>query len=224
MVKIILYISILLLYIILAKGFSPNQFGVKYVNNLNDISNLIEKAPASMYLIDQHSIGTFVKTYYQKYRIVYGDQTYRDLIVRVSSDFSQKSNRYIGMSLVNIENDEDPPILTPLPPGSIFLNNTKYGRWIYEKKKEDFKWKFYSQYRLLPKLFGWDYFTPNKQFLNKLNEHIKNKRAYWGNNNEFGPNGKVTNDNFPDYFKRNSIEEINIQSYFDEVLKLNYNL
>lgn len=203
----------------MAKSFSPNEFGIKYINNLDELSKLIVKRPSSTFLIDYHSTGTVIKTYYQKYRIVYGDLNREDIIVRVSSNFAKKYNRYLGMSLINKLEENDNPIYTPIPPGSIFIGNKKFGFWVRNRKAKTKDWKFFTQYKSLPNMLGWGKFSPDFFYYENLHKHIEDNRSYWGLNNEFGPNGEITTLNFPNKYKRSEYSVENLDNYLNKILR-----
>ncbi|MEX1100050.1 MAG: hypothetical protein WEB87_06470, partial [Bacteriovoracaceae bacterium] len=126
--KALLYCALLLAYLGLSKSLSPSEFGISYVFNEESLSKLITGAPVSVILIDTHSTGFIIKTYYQKYKVVYGFQTYEEIIVRTSGTFNAKHAKHIGMSIFRrTESLEES--FTPLPPGSVFIGNRDFGRW-----------------------------------------------------------------------------------------------
>ena len=68
--KIIIYSLLLLTYLGLSKSLSPSEFGISYVFNEESLSSMIKGAPVSVILVDTHSTGFIIKTYYQKYKVV----------------------------------------------------------------------------------------------------------------------------------------------------------
>jgi hypothetical protein len=81
--KIVIYILLLLVYLGLSKSLSPSEYGVNYVHNTESLSKLIGAGPVSVILTDIHSTGFIIKTYYHKYKVVYGFQYYEEIISRV---------------------------------------------------------------------------------------------------------------------------------------------
>ena len=82
--KIIVYCILLLFYLGLSKSLSPSEFGINYINSDSLLSQIVPGKPVSVILTDIHSTGFLIKTFYHKYKIVYGFQSYEELIVRTS--------------------------------------------------------------------------------------------------------------------------------------------
>lgn len=218
--KFVVYGILLLSYLALSKSFSPNEFGIKYVKTNEDLVTLVPGAPVTMILTDIHSTGFLIKTYYHKYKIVYGFQSYEELIVRTSKNFSQKSLPYLGMSIFRRfkNNSVD---FTPLPPGSIYIGNKNFGNWVY-KGRGDKKWKFFRVYRQFPQYLGWNNFSPTYTTYELIRENLKKQKPFLGSNDEFGINGSITKVAFPNYFTRKIPKQIDFKSVFENYLRNNF--
>ena len=72
--KLIIYGILILTYLALSKSLSPTEYGIQYVNKKDDLAEIIPGKPVSTILIDIHSTGFIIKTYYQKFKIIYGFQ------------------------------------------------------------------------------------------------------------------------------------------------------
>ncbi len=227
--KFLLYGLLLLIYLGLSKSLSPNEFGIKYINSNKALSELIPGTTISVILTDIHSTGFIIKTYYHKYKIIYGFQSYEEVITRTSRGFMLKNKPFLGMSVFrrykekvhSIRNDNETENFTPLPPGSIFVGNKNFGSWI--KKNQTTKvWQFFRVYRQIPKYLGWKTFTPNFQFYNKMIKHQSSKDPFHGENNEFGLNGSITRNSFPKYFERQKPNKIDLKSFLKDYFKENF--
>ena len=218
--KFITYTLLLLSYLALSKSFSPNEFGVKYIKSSQDLIPLVPGLPVSLILTDIHSTGFLIKTYYHKYKIVYGFQSYEELIVRTSRKYAELNSPYLGMSVFRRfkNNTED---FTPLPPGSIFIGNKNFGNWI-NRGSGNKMWKFFRVYRQIPQYLGWKNFKPSFKTFNLIQAHLEQKKPFFGSNDEFGPNGSITKVSFPSYFERKKPQNIDFNSFFKKYLRSNF--
>lgn len=217
--KFVIYGLLLLSYLTISKSFSPNEFGVKYIKNNEDLVSLIPGSPVSLILMDIHSTGFIIKTFYHKYKIVYGFQSYEELIVRTSKKFSESNSKFIGMSVFRRFDEKGIENFTPLPPGSIFIGNKNFGNWI-KRGKDKKKWKFFRVYRQLPEYLGWKDFKPSQKTHEIIINHMENGKPFFGSNDEFGTNGSITKEVFPSYFERKKPSKVDLKgflkTYFNE--------
>lgn len=219
--KIALYILLVISYLGLAKSFSPTELGVSYIANKEDLSLLANDAPVSVILTDMHSTGFIIKTYYHKYRIVYGFKTLDEIVVRASKKITQESKDFIGMSVFRRNGRDLVDNFTPLPPGSIFVGDPAFGRWKMTNSGKK-RWYFYRAYRSLPKLLRWGKFKPNVDFYNKVKAFIGQNKPFFGLNNEFGTMGSITKKEFPDYFNKKRIKNISFKKLMLDYIKENF--
>lgn len=210
--KIIIYFFLVFIYLGLSKGLSPTEFGIQYVKNNQELARLIEGAPVSVILTDVYSTGFIIKTYYHKYKIVYGKQPQEELVVRALSSFKNKSLPYLGLSIFRRYDDQRSEEFTPLPPGSVFIGDNNYGHWTSSNSgiKE---WKFFRGSRHLPHYLGWMNYKPTINTLAKTNLFREHNRPYFGDHNEFGLKGKITNKAFPKYFDRQKPKKHHIKKF-----------
>ncbi|MCO4753123.1 MAG: hypothetical protein KC478_01505 [Bacteriovoracaceae bacterium] len=217
--KLIIYCLLLLAYLGLSKSLSPSEFGISYVFNEESLSSLIRGAPVSVILVDTHSTGFIIKTYYQKYKVVYGFQTYEEIIVRTSRAFTTKHEKFIGMSIFRRSEDLNESF-TPLPPGSVFIGNRDFGRWRNTQKGK--VWSFYRAYRYIPQYTGLRGFNPTYSFYQKIQQSLRENKPFYGFNDEFGTEGSITREQFPAFFRKGRNEKINLKDYFGDFLKKNF--
>ena len=218
--KVIVYILLVLAYLGLSKSLSPSELGVNYIFNEQALEKLIGNGPVSVVLTDVHSTGFIIKTYYHKYKIIYGFQSYDELIARTSSQFKSKHEKHIGLSIFRRYEDGQVDF-TPLPPGSIFIGDRNFGRW---RKREGARtWSFYRVYRHIPIFLGWGDFKPSYNFFQEIQRRTKEKKAFFGFNDEFGLKGSITKKSFPNYFsKLEDAKSINYKEFFNDYLKKNF--
>ncbi len=199
--KIAIYVLIILIYLGLAKGFSTNELGLAYIKNANSLSQIIEGTNLTAILIDTHATGFLIKTYYQKYKVIYGFDAPKEIIVRTSRKFAIDNIEHIGMSLFRRYNKEDVENTTPLPPGSLFVGDPSFGRWKYAPSGRKV-WHFFKAYKSLPDQLGWQKFRPTKKFSEMVQSHIGQSKPFFGEELEFGTKGYISRESFPDYFER----------------------
>ncbi len=218
--NVVIYILLLLVYLGLSKSLSPSEYGVNYVHNTESLSKLIGAGPASVILTDIHSTGFIIKTYYHKYKVVYGFQSYEEIIARVSGQFNDKNQKNIGLSIFRRYQDERITD-TPLPPGTIFIGDRNFGSWRKNQDK-DKVWKFYRVYRHLPSYLGWGEFTPTYSFYQEALVRENNNKPFYGFNDEFGFENELTKKYYPQYFQRNKERKIDFKGFFKDYLKRNF--
>lgn len=218
--KFVLYFCLTLLYLGLSKSLAPTEFGISYISNKEGLSKLLPGAPLSAILIDRHSTGFLIKTYYHKYKIVYGFQTFVDIIVRTSPALDAEFAPYLGMSVFRRYRNDGTETYTPLPPGSIFIGDKNFGRWINNKGKD--QWRFFRTYRQIPVYLKWEDYNPTKDEFSAIKIHESENRPYYGKNKLFGLDGKITKKSFPDYYKRTKKQNINFKTFFKNYLKENF--
>lgn len=219
--KFIIYGLLILAYLTLSKGFSPNEFGVKYIKNNEDLVKLIPGAPVSLILTDIHSTGLLIKTYYHKYKIIYGFQSYEELIVRTSRNFTEENKPFLGMSTFRRYKENNKENFTPMPPGSVFIGNKNFGNWVRQGKDSQ-KWKFFRVYRQIPQYLGWGKYQPTYKTYTQILDFQDREKPFFGSNDEFGLNGSITKLSFPNYFERQKPTKINFESFFMNYLNTNF--
>lgn len=219
MYKFFLYTMLIILYLGLAKALSPSEIGVHYLQNERGFSKLVKGQFATLILVDTHATGFLIKTYYQKYRVITGYDTVEELIVRTSKEFAKKNMKNIGLSLYRVTDEKEE--FLPLPPGSLYIGNREFGEW-KENKKGEMKWRFNKSFKNFPRYLGWGKFRPDEGFFQELRSHVALNQPYYGPHTEFGPEGKVTRENFPHFFKDERMKKVELKTLLIEYLKENF--
>lgn len=186
-----LYILLIILFLGLSKMFSHSQQATKFIKNEKVISYYFPGSPLTLILLDAFQAGFIIKTYYLKVRVVRGAGQATVVSFRTSEDFFYKNKMNIGMSIFRRHEDEKTEGTNVLPPGSLYIGDPIYGRWIY-KESGDRVWQFYKAYRGLPETFLWGDFRPTYDFYDKLQIHGTNKQPFYGIHQEFGTEGSIT--------------------------------
>jgi hypothetical protein len=219
MYKFFLYSMLIILYLGLAKALSPSELGVHYLQNERGFSKLIKGPLATVILVDTHATGFLIKTYYQKYRVLSGYDSVEELIVRTSKEFAKKNLPNIGLSLYR-KTDEKEEFL-PLPPGSLYIGNREFGEW-KPNKKGILKWRFNKSFKNFPRYLGWGKFRPDENFYQELRSSASLNRPYYGPHQEFGPNGRITRENFPHFFKDERMKKVELKTLLIQYFKENF--
>lgn len=220
MYKFFLYFVLTISYLGLAKALSPTEVGVQYLQNEKGFHKLLKGNSVSVILVDTHSTGFLIKTYYQKYRVITDYDNIEEMIVRTSREFAKKNMKNIGLSLYRkLENKEE---TLPVPPGSYYVGNPEYGGWRHSQKTGTTRWVFWKAYKDFPKYFGWGKWRPTEEFYQQLRNSQVNQTAFYGLNEEFGINGSVTRENFPHFFRAERTKKIDMKDLLIEYFKENF--
>jgi len=217
--KIFLYTILMIAYLGLAKALSPTEHGVQYLQNGKAFSKIIKGTPSTAILIDTHATGFLIKTYYQKYRVISGYDNVEELIVRTSKEFAKRNMGNIGLSLFRrLDSTEE---FLPLPPGSLYLGNAEFGEWKTTKKGRTI-WKFNKVFKNYPKYLGWGKFRPDMDFFQQMRSQASLNQPYFGPNKEFGPQGKITQESFPQFFREERMKKVDMKTLLIEYFKENF--
>lgn len=219
--KIITYFFLLLFYLTLSKSLSPSDLSLSYITNEKNLNEIIIGEPVTAILVDIHSTGFLIKTYYLKLKVVYALKAYEEVIVRTSRAFKEKYTPYIGMAIFRRASNQEVADYTPLPPGTVFIGDGDLGRWTQHPSGERV-WKFYRVYRQLPIYLGWSDFLPTYSFYSKANIYQKQGKPYFGPNEEFGATGRITRNVFPNYFDRFKEQEMNFKKFITNYFQNNF--
>ena len=219
MYKFFWYSLLIILYLGLAKALSPSEIGVHYLQNERGFSKLVKSPLATAILVDTHATGFLIKTYYQKYRVISGYDSVEEMIVRTSKEFAKKNLSNIGLSLYRISDEKEEYL--PLPPGSIYINNREFGEWKMNKNGV-MKWRFNKSFKNFPRFLGWGKWRPDEAFFQSLRAHVTLNQPFYGLNQEFGPNGRLTKKYFPHFFKDERKKKVEMKTLLIEYLKENF--
>lgn len=219
MYKFFLYAMLIIIYLGLAKALSPSELGVHYLQNERGFTKLIKAPVVTAILVDTHATGFLIKTYYQKYRLITGYDNVEELIVRTSKEFARKNMPHIGLSVYRRTDEKEEYI--PLPPGSLYIGNPEFGHWRKDKKGKS-EWRFNKSLKNFPRYLGWGEFRPDEKFYQEMKSSIALSRPYFGPANEFGPQGKVTQENFPHFFRDDRRKKVELKTLLIEYLKENF--
>lgn len=218
MYKFFLYAMLIIIYLGLAKALSPSELGVHYLQNERGFSKLIKAPVVTVILVDTHATGFLIKTYYQKYRVISGYDNVEELIVRTSKEFARKNLPHIGLSLYRRTDEKEEFI--PLPPGSLYIGNLEFGDW--KKTKKNTYWRFNKSFKNFPRYLGWGDYRPDEVFYQEMKYSVSQNRPYYGPDNQFGPKGKVTQENFPHFFRDDRMKKVELKTLLIEYLKENF--
>ena len=190
--RISLFTLLILLFLGLSKSFSPSEKKTDYIVNERVLRHYFKSNdPISLILLDAFQAGFLIKTYYLKLKVVHGFKTPNTIVVRTSKKFWEKHEAHIGMSIYRKMSKKTSPSTVVLPPGSLYIGNSAFGRWQYHDSGEKY-WYFYSAYRNFPSIFQWDTFRPSQAFYQAIVQHLKNELPFFGLHSEFGTEGHIT--------------------------------
>ncbi len=219
MYKFFLYLVLTICYLGLAKALSPSEMGIQYLQNEKAFSKILKNKTVTVILMDTHTTGFLIKTYYQKYRVITNYDNIEEMIVRTSREFAKKNIKNIGLSLYRrVENKEE---FLPVPPGSAYIGQSEYGEW-RQTKSGIMKWYFWKAYKDFPKYFGWGKWRPTEEYYQRLRSSLVNNKPFYGVEDEFGVHGKVTRENFPHFFHADRSKKVNMKDLLIEYFKENF--
>ena len=81
-------------------------------------------------------------------------------------------------------------------------------------------WIFNKDFHSLQKKFLWNNFIPNHHFYRELNIHLKNKKEFFGPENEFGPKGPITQSQLPMKWYKNHNKKFSLSSHIKAIKKI----
>ena len=219
MYKFFLYTILVILYLGLAKTLSPSEIGVQYLQNEKGFSKIVPQGESTLILVDTHATGFLIKTYYQKYRLINGLDSVEEVIVRTSREFAKKNMKFIGLSIYRRTQDKEE--FLPVAPGSLYVGNREYGDW-RENKKGILKWRFAKAFKNFPKYLGWGKFRPEQDFIELYKTSLSLNKPYFGPHGEFGPEGKITRESFPHFFKEERMKKVDMKTLLIDYFKENF--
>jgi len=219
MYKFFIYSMLVVLYLGLAKTLSPSEMGISYLQNEKSFAKITNKPHVTFILIDTHVTGFLIRTYYQKYRVISGHEEVEDLILRSSKEFTQKNLENIGLSIYRRDNGVEE--FTPLPPGSLYINDPEFGEWKKNAGGERV-WHFNKTYKNFSRYLGWNDFLPTEKFYNELLLNKSIGKPFYGLKQEFGPHGEVTKKAFPHFFNEDRRKKMDFKTLLFNYFKENF--
>ncbi len=219
MQKFFLYSILIILYLGLAKALSPSEHGIQFLKNESQFSKLLKGKNLTVILVDTHATGFLIKTYYQKLRVISDYENVDEMILRTNKEFAKKNKDFIGLSIYRKTSDTED--FLPLPPGSLYVDNPKYGMWKTNKKGLTY-WSFHKTYKNFPKYLGWGKFKLTKDFHQQMKNSISLNQPFYGLHNEFGSNGSITQKNFPHFFAQDRKKKTDLRALILQYLKENF--
>lgn len=219
MYKFFLYTILVILYLGLAKTLSPSEIGIQYLQNERGFSKIVGADESTLILVDTHATGFLIKTYYQKYRVITGMDSVEEIIVRTSREFAKKNLKYIGLSLYRKTQSKEE--FLPVAPGTLYVGNREYGDW-RENKKGVLKWRFSKAFKNFPQYLGWGKFRPTQEFMESYKVSLSHHEPFFGTNKEFGPEGTITKQSFPHFFKDERMKKVDMKTLLIEYFKENF--
>lgn len=165
----------------------------------------------SILLDDMEERGEFVPSYYQKYRVVAGDQVRTTDWLEVPEDYYRKTEPYLGMALVVKKDGKVSDVAQP--PGYAYVGDEKYGTWKQDNQGNSF-WEFYGKYALLSHLLGMGTGRIYRHDYDMYNQYRTQGRTYYGQNRQYGTNGTLTKQEKPNFYARRQQREAMRKSSF----------
>ena len=107
---------------------------------------------------------------------------------------------------------------TPSPPGYQYIGNKRYGRWRQDSHGNSF-WEFYGKYAFFSHLFGGFTRPIYRNDWNDYRRYNSMGRPYYGRNNQYGTQGKLTKQTNRSYFQRQKAKAQARKSRFSNKFK-----
>lgn len=214
--KISVYVFLVLLYLGLSKGLSPSEQKNEYIVNSDVLAANFQGSPLSIILLDSFQAGLVIKTYYLKLKLIRVFQIPKIVVVRTTSEYWEEVRAYAGMSIFRRDNNLVESML-PLPPGSLFLGHSGFGKWVFTDSGERV-WKFHKAYRNYPNLLLWGDFRPTRKFLKVMNVYKKNNKPFHGLKKEFGLDGKLSKKNLSLLIDQTRQKQTSLQEHLKKYL------
>ncbi len=216
--KIALYILLILIFLGASRSFTPESKARQYIYDESNYSELFKGNPVSVVLLDAFRAGFAIKSNIHKYKVIRIFGGSEIVTLRVSRKYFRKTLPYIGLSLFRRDENNRESTL-PLPPGSMFIADPGYGKWIWSKSGEK-EWQFYRAYGSLKDKFHWGEWVPTYNFYRTMKIHIKEGVHYTGLNKEFGSDGELTRKMLPMTWYKSRNKRFAFKDYLETMTKI----
>lgn len=190
--RFLVYLLIIFTYLGISKSFYPNKQVTISIPNKEAISSIFRASPISIILIDMDEVGLIMKTYLMKYLIIGAYQDPVTVTIKTNQKFWEESKQFIGMSIFRRMENEEQESTIPMPPGFLFIGDTSFGQWKYNRESGEREWNFYRTFSKLEKNFNYGNYKPTHSMIKNARRALKSDLPYFGDNNEFGFDGKIT--------------------------------
>lgn len=222
--KTSIYIAVILLYLSLAKSFTPTVKDILYIPTKEALSSSFGGKPLTVMLVNHFTTGVMAKTYYLQLKIIHSFHTPTEVLARTTKKFYNSNINNIGLSIFRRFSKKQKNVrisfATPGMPGTVFLGNPSYGQFRMDQSGERV-WRFYRAYRSIPKFLGWDSYRPSKNDYKKSVSYINSEQIFLGPRREFGINGYITKKIYSSVINNIKESEINWKNYIiNKYLKL----
>ncbi len=216
--RIALYILLILVFLGASRSILPDKGNRLFIQDQSNYSGIFTGSPLSVILVDAYKVGFAIKGHLHKYKVLRYFQNSQYITIRVSKDYFDKTLPYIGMSVFRrYENGKESSLI--LPPGTLLLGDSVFGRWSYVKNQGRV-WKFYRAYRKLPNQLYWGDFVPTYRFYRQLKVHEEQKIPFIGPNNEFGSDGLITSKELSMKWYKSRNRKFSFKEYLDTLTKI----
>ena len=151
----------------------------------------------SIILEDMDEKGTFFKNFYHKYNILAEDKAYRTDWMKVPEDYYRRNENFLGMTLLSKKGGQFDT--SAGPPGYNYVGDERYGKWQKDSSGSSF-WEFYGKYALISHFLGGSRIYRNDY--STYRDYRSQGRPYYGQNKQYGTNGRVTKSQKPNFYSR----------------------
>ena len=219
--RVSVYIFLVLLFLGLSTSSRTSNQEIPYIASEQAISQIVHGAPVTVILVDIFQAGFLIKTYYHKYSVVQPYKQPETMIVRTSSQFWRANQNNLGMALFSRDEKNNDESFIPAPPGMLFIGNPSYGNWVLQNSGER-EWIFHHIYKHFYRVLGWGNFRPSLKFYELAKINLSNSQIFYGPENEFGTNGKVTGITLARSESQRSSHEIKIMNHLKKFIGLSH--
>lgn len=168
----------------------------------------------SIMLADMREEGTFFQSYYHKYQVVQGENSWTTDWEQVPENVYRANANFLGMTLASRTAGDQNDV--PHPPGYQYVGNRQYGEWRTNSSGASF-WAFYGQYALMRDLFGLGYGSIYRNDYDGYRRSRAERRPYYGPTGaEYGTRGSVTQRRRPSFFERRRAREVASRQRFQQ--------
>ena len=195
--RFLIYLLIIFTYLGISKSFYPNKQVTISIPNKFAISSMFRNAPLSIILTDMDEVGLIMKTYLMKYMLISGYQEPISVTIKTNKTYWEESKEFIGMSIFRRKENEKASSTVPMPPGFHFIGDSSYGYWRINRQTKEKEWRFYRSSAKLKKYFSYGNYRPTHKMIRQARLSLKKETPFFGDNNEFGFNGRITRENLP---------------------------
>lgn len=186
--------------------------GTSYNNPVDRLKDQLKDVPTySIILEDMKVDGNVFTHYFHKYKIAQLNNAWTTDWEEVTEQYYKQNANFLGMTLASKKDGEQNNQVAP--PGYAYVGDSNYGQWRQDSSGNSF-WEFYGKYRMFTDVLGFFTGPVYRHDYDDYHSYRRERRPFFGRNNQYGTNGSYTQKHNPTFFQRRMTNENKKKSSF----------